>query len=189
MSIALEGFAVTLVSDIDLPKVQIAARRCSTKLQLEPIKGRFPGHGSESRLCDRVLVGVDDIPSRWNIQRRASNWLAVGGTSHFNVSSSVHMPDTPCCGCLHPIDDPGGADRIPTVSFVSFWAGLAMTVRLLREALVQPYPVERQHLCLTPVRMDLPHAATWLPVASRPDCPVRCLASRTVPNISCTTCA
>jgi len=79
---------------------------------------------------------------------------------------------------LHYLDDLGPADLIPTVSFVSFWAGLAMAVRLVREALGFPYPPNQQQLWLTPLRMDERYAAIWSPVAARDDCPVRCLASR-----------
>jgi hypothetical protein len=168
---------LTLASDLGQPKVQITSRLGSTGVHLQPVVGRFPDHSSDIRLSGRVVVGVDDIPSRWKVQEKAPNWIAVGGTSHYNVSSSVHTPGSPCCGCLHPADDDGAAQRIPTVSFVSFWAGLAMTVRLLRDALGQPYTPERQHLWLTPLRMDLPHAAMWMPVTPRQDCPVHCLAS------------
>jgi hypothetical protein len=168
---------LTLASDLRQPKVEITSRLCSAGVHLKPVVGRFPEHSSDIRLSGRVMVGVDDIPSRWRAQERAPNWIAVGGTSHYSASSSVHTPGSPCCGCLHPVDDDGGGQRIPTVSFVSFWAGLAMTVRLLRDALGQPYPPERQHLWLTPLRMDLPHAAMWMPVAPRRDCPLHCLAS------------
>ncbi|MBZ5697625.1 MAG: hypothetical protein LAN18_03665 [Acidobacteriia bacterium] len=167
------------VADIGLLKVQVVARCCSAKLRLKPIAVRFPGDSCKiGQLARRVLVGVDDIPSRWEVQRHAPGWIAVSGTSHFGVSSSAHRPDEPCCGCLHPVDDPVGANPIPTVSFVSFWAGLAMTVRLLRDALASSYSANRQHLWLTPLRMDLPHAGMWLPVAPRRDCPAHCLASR-----------
>ena len=170
---------LSLVEDVGTSKVRVVARRCGTNLQIDPIPNRFIGNGLEVReLARRVLVGVDDIPSRWEVQRHAPGWVAVSGTSHFSVSSSAHGPGEPCCGCLHPIDDPAGANPIPTVSFVSFWAGLATAVRLLREALASPYSLDRQHLWLTPLRMDQPHAAMWLPVASRRDCPVRCLVSR-----------
>jgi hypothetical protein len=74
------------------------------------------------------------------------------------------------------VDDPGIAP-IPTVSFVSFWAGLALVVRLVREVIGQPYGAERQHLWLTPLRMDLRHAAMWSRVPAQRDCPVSCAAS------------
>jgi ThiF family len=170
---------LSTVSDVGQPKVHVVARRCATKLQIEPVPYRFFGKSfGILELCQRVLVGVDDIPSRWEVQRHAPGWVAVSGTSHFSVSSSAHSVGEPCCGCLHPVDDPAGANPIPTVAFVSFWAGLAMAVRLLREALVSPYSTDRQHLWLTPLRMDLPRAGMWLPVAPRRDCPVHCLASR-----------
>jgi hypothetical protein len=170
---------LSVVTDVGTPKVQVVTRCCGPKLQFDPVPNRFIGNSFEVReLAPRVLVGVDDIPSRWDVQRHAPGWVAVSGTSHFSVSSSAHSPGEPCSGCLHPVDDPAGANPIPTVSFVSFWAGLAMAVRLLREALVSPYSTDRQHLWLTPLRMDQPRAAMWLPVAPRRDCPVHCMASR-----------
>jgi hypothetical protein len=170
---------LTLVTDVEVRKVLVAEQLCSSKLRLEPVANRFKSPGLDVlRLAPRVLVGVDDIPSRWEIQRSASGWVAVSGTSHFSVSSSAHRPNEPCCGCLHPVDDSAAANPIPTISFVSFWAGLAMSVRLLREALDSPYPLDQQHLWLTPLRMDQPHAAMWFPIAPRKDCPVNCPASQ-----------
>jgi len=168
---------LTLKADVGSSKVQVVARRCTEKLHLDPVFNRFVSSAFNGKLADHVLVGVDDIPSRWDVQRQYPGWVAVSGTSHFNVSSSSHIAGEPCSGCLHPVDDTA-ANPIPTVSFVSFWAGLAMSVRLLREVLGSPYPRDRQHLWLTPLRMDLPHAALWLPVVSRRDCPVRCSTSR-----------
>lgn len=173
---------LTLVTDVEVRKVLVAEQRCGSKLRLEPVANRFKSPGLDVlRLAPRALVGVDDIPSRWEVQRYASSWVAVSGTSHFSVSSSAHRPNEPCCGCLHPIDDSAGANPIPTISFVSFWAGLAMSVRLFREALDSPYPLDQQHLWLTPLRMDQPHAAMWLPIAPRKDCPVNCPASHNLP--------
>jgi len=168
---------LTLVTDIGSPKVQVVAQRCGTNVQLQPVNNRFVGGSFEGTLANRLLVGVDDIPSRWEIQRHARGWVGVSGTSHFNVSSSSHNPGEPCAGCLHPVDDPAGGNPIPTVSFVSFWAGLAMAVRLLRDVVAAPYSSRQQHLWLTPLRMDAPHSAMWLPVAPRSDCPVHCVAS------------
>src|SRR5439155_947563 len=117
----------------------------------------------------------DDIPSRWIVQATNPEWLGVGGTSHFGVSCSSHMAGQPCAGCLHPRDDPGDGP-IPTVSFVSFWAGLSLAARLVRHALGHPYEDSQQHLWLWPLRMD--HAEhAWSRVAIRDDCPVGCPAS------------
>lgn len=166
---------LTLAHHIGVPKVQLMADVCAPRFQLQPVKARFTDAGAGA-LASQVVIGVDDIPSRWAIQRVSSGWLAVGGTSHFSVSSSDHCSTRPCCGCLHPVDDINGG-TIPTVSFVSFWAGLATAVRLLRKCIGQAYGREQQHLWITPLRLDLPHAAMWLPVAAAPNCPVRCRAS------------
>jgi ThiF family len=169
---------LSLKSDVGAAKVHVAAQRCGPNLLLEPIVGRYPGENlNNGNLAARVLVGVDDIPSRWKVQRFAPGWLAVSGTSHFNVSSSAHAIGEACSGCLHPVDDPG-VNPIPTISFVSFWAGLTMVVRLIREALGRPYPPNQQHLWLTPLRMDLPHAAIWSGVPAIRKCPVLCSASQ-----------
>ena len=173
---------LSLLEDVGRAKVEVIVRRCR-QLVLEPIRARY-GTGSLQleRLAPRVVVGVDDIPSRWEVQRRGPEWVAVGGTSHFNVSSSAHRLGEPCSGCLHPVAEPG-PNAIPTVSFVSFWAGLLTVARLLHEAAGVSCPQGRQHLWLSPLRMDLPKAGIWLPVPARRDCPVKCPASRSLTEI------
>ena len=166
---------LSLDTDVGFPKAEISAARCAHKLQLQPIVERY---SATYELGGRVLVGVDDIPSRWEIQRHSPGWVGVSGTSHFSVSSSAHSRSEPCSGCLHPVDDVTAITSIPTISYVSFWAGLALSVRLIRECLGVPYSSRRQHLWLTPLRMDLNRCAMWFPVAARPDCPVGCAASR-----------
>jgi hypothetical protein len=168
---------LTLTTDVGLPKVQVASESCRGTIELEPVPARF-SRSNATGLAERVLVGVDDIPSRWEVQGHAPGWVGVAGTSHFSASSSAHGPGQPCSGCLHPLDDPVEVGAIPTVSFVSLWAGLATAVRLLREALDKPYSPDCQHLWLTPLRIDQPHAAWWLPVRPRIDCPVNCVAAR-----------
>ena len=123
----------------------------------------------------RVMVGVDDIPSRWVIQREWPLWLAVGGTVHFTAVVSDHRPGPGCAGCLHPRDDGVNAD-IPTVAFVSYLAGALLTGRLLLDALGHPTPPARRAIELASMRLDLP-AATWThPVLPLPSCPVPCAA-------------
>lgn len=172
---------LTMLEDVDVPKVDVIVSRCRGHFPLDPVAQRFePSRGTKIQLAPRVIVGVDDIPSRWAVQREAPGWVGVGGTSHFSISSSSHGSGEPCSGCLHPLDDPDQRNPIPTVSFVSFWAGLSTAVRLIREALGSTYPAEQQHLWLTPLRLDQRHAAIWSPVPPLRNCPVPCAASRTV---------
>jgi hypothetical protein len=167
---------LTLVGDANSEKVRLVADRCLPAFDLTPKDQRFVADAPEARqMAPFVLVGVDDIPSRWQVQRCTSGLLVVSGTSHFSFSSSCHAPGEPCCGCQHPVDDLDGPTAIPTVSFISFWAGLAMAVRLIRRAVGAGYGLDRQHLWMTPLRMDQPHAAVWSAVAPRKDCPVQCI--------------
>ncbi len=166
---------LTLVQDVRLPKVDIVARRCAPNILLKPVPQRFTE--AHAPLASRVIVGVDDIPSRWEVQRHAPGWVGVSGTSHYSISSSAHQRSEACSACLHPIDDALPAGPIPTVAFISFWAGLSLAVRLVREALQQPYELNRQHLWLTPLQMDQPHAAMWSPVPPHAGCPAACRAS------------
>lgn len=120
-----------------------------------------------------VLVGVDDIQARWAVQREWPAWLGVGATSHFLTVTSSHTPGQPCAGCLHPYDDPD-ISLIPTVSFVSYWAGLLLAIRLLRNHLGQRQDGTEQRIDSSPLRLDQPRAYWKIPVALRQDCPVSC---------------
>lgn len=131
-------------------------------------------------LAPRVLVGTDDIPARWDVQREWPSWLGVGATSHFLTVTSSHTPKQPCAGCLHSYDDPGVA-LIPTVSFVSYWAGLLLAVRLLRNMVGDTLSADEQCLYCTPLRLDQGRAYWTMPVAPTARCPVHCPASQHVP--------
>jgi hypothetical protein len=123
-------------------------------------------------LAPRVVLGVDDIPSRWLAQRHAPGWVGVGATVHFTAVVSDHTPETPCAGCLHPRDDGIQAD-IPTVSFVSYWAGLLVATRLILGGLGVRSSPETQALELCPLRLDRPAGQWWHRVEERADCPVQ----------------
>ena len=82
-------------------------------------------------LSPLVAVGVDHIPSRWHVQAQAPGTVFVGATSHFEVVVSEHPSDQPCAGCLYRDDSEEGGE-IPTVSFVSMFAGILQAHRLLR---------------------------------------------------------
>src|SRR5215470_8454750 len=104
---------LTTTNDIDSPKVDVVSAQRSAHLLLDPIPLRFASRADTNiQLESRIVVGVDDIPSRWAVQREAPGWVGVAGTSHFSISSSSHGVGEPCSGCLHPVDDPDGLNPI-----------------------------------------------------------------------------
>src|SRR5258705_13164523 len=111
---------------VDVASQQLGGLKASAALE------RF---SAESKailpLRDRVLVGVDDIPSRWAVQAKWPHWLGVGATSHYSALVSHHPSDLSCAGCLHPRDEAAVAE-IPTAAFVSFWSGLLLASRFVR---------------------------------------------------------
>jgi hypothetical protein len=128
-------------------------------------------------LASHVLVGVDDIPARWDVQRAAPGWVCVAGTSHLFALVTAHERGEACAGCVHPRDEDIGG-TIPTISFVSFWAGLMQMRELLRRAAgaAAAHPV----LNIWPFGLFGPHALHATDLAPNAACPVGCQASRRV---------
>lgn len=128
-------------------------------------------------LADSVVVGVDHIPTRWAVQAAHPQWLGIGATSHYSAMSSEHTAHTPCAWCLHPTDAPDMA-IIPTVAFVSHWAGLLLACRLVRHRLKRVSVPRAQYDYFTALRPDR-RAALWRsPVARRTECPNGCGVKR-----------
>jgi hypothetical protein len=128
-------------------------------------------------LADAVLVGVDHIPTRWAAQKARPSWLGVGATSHYAAMTSDHVRHTPCAQCLHPTDEPD-VGPIPTVAFVSHWAGLLLAWRLVRHRLGLPTDVAHQYDYFTPLRADFPASHWRSPIEPRPGCTNGCARGR-----------
>lgn len=118
-----------------------------------------------------VLVGVDDIPTRWVAQAQRPSWLGVGATSHHLSVASYHTDLLGCARCLHPRDDPTTAP-IPTAAFISHWAGLWLAAMFARHRSGIPTEVVEQAVFMTPLRAESPVGAWFSPVARRSGCPV-----------------
>lgn len=168
-------------SDVGQPKPDLLAAHAPPGWELTPVRqhlteaaGAHPERGA-----DFVLAGTDAIEPRWWIQARWPHWLGVGATSHFEVVVSEHEDGRGCAGCLHP-EAEHIEGHIPTVGFVSFWSGLILASRLLRKLTGAAAPAGHQQTYLCPLRMDEPNARMEYEVTPRPDCPVRCAASRSL---------
>ena len=157
-------------------KVDVLASFQTRDLVIEPVAARLTEETvSQLRpLAERVVVGVDDIPSRWLAQKHAPNWVGVAGTTHFETIVSEHQPGSACAACLHPYVDEGPDEPIPTISFVSAFAGFMLAYRLARAAAQTP------HLDATlayPFNLGAERGVQTLQCAPHPKCPLRCSAS------------
>ncbi len=135
----LNRYPLARRSDQDKSKVRVLEGYSQRSFMIAGIESLFDDSWPAllGSLAPRVLVGADQIPGRWAVQQAAPQWLQVSGTSHFFAMASSHHPDGPCAGCAHPLDE-DGPEPIPTISFVSLWAGILQAMDLLNEASDRP---------------------------------------------------
>lgn len=164
--------AMLVRSALDIHKVKDLARRAGgLAIAAEPVR-----YVAGMPVAPTVLVGVDDIPSRWAVQAAGPAWLGVGATEGFTVLVSSHAPGQPCVGCLHPVAAlPGGP--IPTAAFVSLLSGLFLVVRWQRSLGPEGAALGDQQTFLNALRPEgWDHGS--MPLAANSACPVGCAASR-----------
>lgn len=127
-----------------------------------------------SNVAPRVLVGVDDVRTRWLLAEAGPEWMGVGATTHFKCMASVHLPSSGCVACLHPHDEPQ-IGPVPTVAFVSFLAGLLVAADFLGDCAGFPGTTTSRQIFLEPFYP----AAIWRsPVPVIANCPANCPASK-----------
>lgn len=170
-------------SDGGKPKTAILARSSTGGLTITGVNARFPETNREGilPLAKRVAVGVDHIPARWWVQEEWPANLYIGATTNYEAIVTTHHPGEPCAGCAHPHPLPEGSEDqfVPTISFVSFWAGLLQTCALLEEVAqrrparritVYPHGLGEKRWCRT---SELPTGA---------QCAIGCPTSRKPPR-------
>lgn len=163
----LNRYPLMRASHDGLAKADTLVAQFAASVGLKPVPHRFPSAETEGPMAPVVVVGVDDIPTRWEVQRTWPDWLVVGATTHWSAMASVHEPGQACAQCLHPEDEPVDAP-IPTQACVSFWSGLLMVAYLARRAAARHIPDADQQVFTTVFR---PEAAVWGAVGVRPACP------------------
>ena len=138
----LNRYSLMLAHHDGLDKAPTLSSLLHGGIPLEPIVMRYALGSSIEPLASQVVIGVDDIPTRWHVQRSNPDWLAIGASTHWSAMASIHEPGLGCAQCLHPEDDPGDAP-IPTQACVSFWGGLLVAAYLSRHAAGRPIPAAR----------------------------------------------
>jgi hypothetical protein len=171
----LNRYALLRRSRTALPKAVGLADLGLGNVLIEPLPERYDATLRQKLLhhAPAVLVGVDDIPSRWEVQAARPQWLGVGATTHYSAMASYHVRGLGCARCLHPRDDPGGGP-IPTVSFVSHWAGLWLASLFARELIGVRPPLLQQSVFFACLRADSPTSVWFGPVPQLRECPLQC---------------
>ena len=165
-------YSLARAADLELAKVDQLADFATDAVRIRGVPRRLDQDvlADLSALAPRVLVGVDDIPTRWFIQRQQPAWVGVGATSHAFVVVSDHLPGNPCAGCVHPLDDDNQLEEIPTIGFVSLWAGLLLAGALLAADAATRRGTRR--IEAHPMGLYGPDGVKRLSQAHNPRCPV-----------------
>jgi hypothetical protein len=173
----LNRYALLRRSLLGRAKVGVLAGYSSTTLSIKPLALRLDASTKSEvgALAPSVVCGVDDIPSRWLVQKMEPRWLCVGGTSHFTTLVSEHAVGMPCAGCLHPEDDFEAPPELPTISFASLLAGTLQAHRLLAHASGE---MLRDPVLGASFNLRAPYALDEIGMAARADCPVGCASSQ-----------
>lgn len=150
----LNRYALARHSLLETEKTKVIALWAPPALKVSEVNCRVDSeqHARLGAFNPRVIVGTDDIPSRWFVQEQKPAWLAVGATTHFLAVSSEHARGLACARCMHPRDD-GVQATIPTVSFASYWGGLMLAARLVRHAAGRLHPIEEQAIWLPSLQL------------------------------------
>lgn len=124
-----------------------------------------------------VFVGTDNVETRWLVQETWPQHLVIGGTAGFMAMVSEHEPGRPCARCLHRATESVAAD-VPTVSFVSYLAGLLSAARLLCWAARGPAALDEQVTEAWADRLDSELGFRCFSVQRAPHCPIGCSRRR-----------
>jgi hypothetical protein len=154
------------MTQLDQRKVDVLAGSGRERLTVEGIPRNFQRDDPVEAM---VLVGADRVEARHDVQSARPPFLVVGATEGAGVVLvSEHAADNPCAACLHPLGADDGA-RVPTASFVSFWAGYFAAGRLLRAVDAGPRDPSRQVTRCYPLQ---PQSTVDDPATRRQGCEV-----------------
>ena len=165
-------YALLRASDDGALKIDQLARAGTADVEIVGVPALFTKHTRDAILpfAERVVVGVDDVEARWWVQAENPRWLTVGATGNHLAQLTVHVPGSPCAACVHAVPLP--PQTIPTISFVSFWAGLLQACALASGVDTSC------NIVAHPFALGGATALTRFSPVPNPACPNRCPASR-----------
>ena len=166
----LNRYSLARRSDLGRFKTDILTDLAGDSLTITGDRRRFDQQSAADLVpfAPTVLAGVDHIPSRWLTQQHGQRQrLTIGSTSHDFVLISSHPPGQPCVGCTHTRDDTT-MGPIPTIGFVSLWAGLIQALHLLQK------PPVSLSTATWPLGLDNARGIHSYKQARSPNCPLNC---------------
>jgi molybdopterin/thiamine biosynthesis adenylyltransferase len=168
----INRYSLLRTTDEHTDKVQLLEAAATDRIEINGVRTLFTKEtrGGLLPLADRVVVGVDDVEARWWVQEAEPAWLAIGATSNHLAQLTTHMPDSPCAACLHPVALVPAT--IPTISFVSFWAGLLQACGLLSGSSVP------RNLSVYPFALGGTSWVISVPLVPNRECRIGCRASQ-----------
>lgn len=165
-------YALLRASDDGSLKTDQLGRVAAAGVEIVGVPSLFTKDTREALLpfAERVVVGVDDVEARWWVQEEHPAWLAVGATGNHLAQLTVHVPGSPCAACIHAIPLP--PQTIPTISFVSFWAGFLQACALVSGS------ARPRNVVVYPFGLGGDAGMTSFSPVPNLHCPIRCAASQ-----------
>ena len=144
-------------------------------LEIEPIPLRYEARNriGIGALARSVLVGVDNIDSRWDVQEEHPEWLGIGATEDYLAFHTHHRRGLPCARCLHSGGPPSNGP-VPTVAFVSYWGGLMLAAAFARARSGINLSAAEQVTQLACLQLGSSSAAWTMKGIANRDCPNEC---------------
>ena len=133
----LNRYAFSFAQDASehLSKIESAIKFIGSRLTIESTFSESYKNVSKTfEQVDFAVVGVDNVEARWDVQSDNPRNIICGGTVIDRIQLSMHKfrRQGACLKCFYPELFPGGEEPIPTISFVSFLAGVLMAGEIIK---------------------------------------------------------
>lgn len=141
-------------------------------LRIMPVETRYDEYFRREfgQLGADVLVGVDNVKSRWAVEEEDVRWIGVGATEDYQAFRTYHEPGLPCTRCIH-LEGSEPLGEIPAAAFVSFCGGLSLAAAFaLHRIRIQPTAQVLQFSCL---QLGSPWGMVEMPGVQQAHCSCR----------------
>lgn len=161
----------------DMQKAQYLSRLNLDGLEIQPIPLRYEAlnRARIGPLARNVLIGVDNLHSRWAVQEEHPEWLGIGATEDYLAFLTVHHSGLPCARCVHP-EGPLADGPAASAAFVSHWGGLVLAAAFARARSWSDFSADEQVTQFASLQLGSSGSVWKTKGAARGDCPNGCVS-------------